>query len=74
MVGGGNVELPAVPETARMSAALAGDGSRGGGGRTRLDPAAFARTAKIALTFGVIRKPAKPAAYTQKIWERAAAR
>jgi NitT/TauT family transport system substrate-binding protein len=40
----------------------------------RMDPAAFARTAKIALTFGVIRKPAEPVAYTHKIWERATAK
>jgi NitT/TauT family transport system substrate-binding protein len=40
----------------------------------RMDPAAFARTAKIALTFGVIRKPAEPAAYTHKVWERATAK
>ncbi len=37
----------------------------------RMDPAAFARTAKIALAFGVIRKPADPGAYTHKVWERA---
>jgi NitT/TauT family transport system substrate-binding protein len=37
----------------------------------RMDPAAFARTAKIALAFGVIRKPADPAAYTHKVWARA---
>jgi NitT/TauT family transport system substrate-binding protein len=37
----------------------------------RMDPEAFKRTADIAHTFGVIKKPADPAAYTHEIWELA---
>jgi NitT/TauT family transport system substrate-binding protein len=37
----------------------------------KMDPDAFRRTADIALKFGVIRKPAEPAAYTHEIWEMA---
>jgi len=37
----------------------------------KMDPAAFKRTADIALKFGVIKKPADPAAYTHEIWEMA---
>ena len=37
----------------------------------RMDPAAFARTAEIALRFGVIRKAADASAYTHAIWELA---
>ena len=37
----------------------------------RMDPAAFRQTADIALRYGVIRKPADPAAYTQEILEMA---
>ena len=37
----------------------------------KMDPEAFKRTADIALRFGVIRKPADPAAYTHEIWELA---
>ena len=37
----------------------------------RMDPDAFKRTADIALKFGVIRKPAEPAAYTHAIWDLA---
>jgi NitT/TauT family transport system substrate-binding protein len=37
----------------------------------KLDPAAFKQTADIALRFGVIKKPADPAAYTHEIWELA---
>ena len=40
----------------------------------RMDPAAFARTADIAVRFGVIRKAADPSAYTHAIWELAAQR
>jgi NitT/TauT family transport system substrate-binding protein len=36
-----------------------------------MDPAAFKRTAEIALRFGVIKKPASDAAYTHAIWEMA---
>ena len=35
----------------------------------KMDPEAFKRTADIALKFGVIKKPAEPAAYTHEIWE-----
>jgi NitT/TauT family transport system substrate-binding protein len=35
----------------------------------RLDPAAFERTAAIALRFGVIRKPADRGAYTHAVWD-----
>jgi len=35
----------------------------------KMDPEAFKRTADIALKFGVIKKPADPAAYTHEIWE-----
>ena len=34
-----------------------------------MDPAAFKRTAAIALEFGVIKKPASDSAYTHVIWE-----
>jgi NitT/TauT family transport system substrate-binding protein len=37
----------------------------------KMDPAAFKRTADIALKFGVIKKPADAAAYTSEIWEAA---
>ncbi|HYB41963.1 MAG TPA: ABC transporter substrate-binding protein [Candidatus Methylomirabilis sp.] len=37
----------------------------------KMDPAAFKRTADIALRFGVIKKPADPAAFTHEIWELA---
>ncbi|HXJ81879.1 MAG TPA: ABC transporter substrate-binding protein [Candidatus Methylomirabilis sp.] len=37
----------------------------------KMDPEAFKRTADIALKFGVIKKPAEPAAYTHEIWELA---
>src|SRR5262249_24177274 len=37
----------------------------------KMDPDAFKRTADIALKFGVIKKPADPAAYTHEIWELA---
>ncbi len=37
----------------------------------KMDPAAFKQTADIALKFGVIKKPAEPAAYTHEIWEMA---
>ena len=37
----------------------------------KMDPEAFKRTADIAHRFGVIKKPAEPAAYTQEIWEMA---
>ena len=37
----------------------------------RMDPEAFKRTAEIALKFGVIKKPAEPAAYTHEVWELA---
>jgi NitT/TauT family transport system substrate-binding protein len=37
----------------------------------KMDPDAFKRTAEIALKFGVITKPADPAAYTDEIWELA---
>ena len=37
----------------------------------RMDPAAFARTADIALRFGVIGKAADASAYTHAIWEQA---
>jgi NitT/TauT family transport system substrate-binding protein len=37
----------------------------------KMDPAAFKQTADIALKFGVIKKPADPAAYTHEIWEMA---
>jgi NitT/TauT family transport system substrate-binding protein len=37
----------------------------------KMDPAAFARTADIALRFGVIKKPAEHAAYTHEVWEAA---
>jgi NitT/TauT family transport system substrate-binding protein len=37
----------------------------------RMDPEAFKRTADIAHRFGVIKKPAEPAAYTHEIWELA---
>jgi len=38
----------------------------------KMDPAAFKRTADIALKFGVIKKPVQPeAAYTHEIWEMA---
>ena len=36
-----------------------------------MDPAAFKRTAEIALRFGVSKKPARDAAYTHAIWEMA---
>ena len=36
-----------------------------------MDPAAFQRTAEIALKFGVIKKPADQGAYTHEIWEMA---
>jgi hypothetical protein len=36
-----------------------------------MDPEAFKRTADIAHRFGVIKKPADPAAYTQEIREMA---
>jgi NitT/TauT family transport system substrate-binding protein len=39
----------------------------------RMDPAAFKRTADIALRFGVIKKPAESAAYTHEVWELARA-
>ena len=34
----------------------------------KMDPAAFKRTADIALKFGVIKKPADASAYTHEIW------
>jgi hypothetical protein len=34
-------------------------------------PEAFKRTAEIALRFGVIKKPAEPAACTHEVWELA---
>ena len=34
----------------------------------KMDPAAFKRTANIALKFGVIKKPADASAYTHEIW------
>jgi NitT/TauT family transport system substrate-binding protein len=37
----------------------------------KMDPEAFKRTADIALRFGVIKKPAEPAAYTHEVWELA---
>ena len=37
----------------------------------KMDPAAFKRTANIALKFGVIKKPANASAYTHEIWELA---
>ena len=37
----------------------------------KMDPEAFKRTADIALRFGVIKKPADPAAFTHEIWELA---
>jgi NitT/TauT family transport system substrate-binding protein len=37
----------------------------------KMDPAAFKRTAKIALKFDVIKKPADAGAYTHEIWEMA---
>jgi NitT/TauT family transport system substrate-binding protein len=37
----------------------------------KMDPAAFARTAGIALRFGVIRRSADRAAYTHAVWEQA---
>jgi len=37
----------------------------------KMDPAAFTRTADIALKFGVIKKPAEPSAFTHEIWELA---
>src|SRR3989454_2575930 len=37
----------------------------------KMDPAAFKRTADIALKFGVIKKPAEPSAFTHQIWELA---
>ena len=37
----------------------------------KMDPQAFKQTADIALKFGVIKKPADPAAYTHEIWEMA---
>src|SRR5207249_5321371 len=37
----------------------------------QMDPEAFKRTAEIALKFGVIKRPADPAAYTHEIWELA---
>src|SRR5712692_8255384 len=37
----------------------------------KMDPAAFKRTADIALKFGVIKKPANASAYTHEIWELA---
>jgi NitT/TauT family transport system substrate-binding protein len=37
----------------------------------KMDPEAFKRTADIALQFGVIKKPAEPAAYTHEVWELA---
>jgi NitT/TauT family transport system substrate-binding protein len=37
----------------------------------KMDPAAFKQTADIALRFGVIKKPADPAAYTHEIWDLA---
>ena len=37
----------------------------------QMDPEAFKRTADIALKFGVIKRPADPAAYTHEIWELA---
>ena len=36
-----------------------------------MEPAAFGRTAEIALRFGVIKKPASDAAYTHAVWETA---
>ncbi len=36
-----------------------------------MEPAAFGRTAEIALRFGVIKKPASDAAFTHAIWETA---
>jgi hypothetical protein len=36
-----------------------------------MDPAAFRRTADIALRFGVIRQSASSEAYTHDIWELA---
>ncbi len=36
-----------------------------------MEPAAFTRTARIALQFGVIKKPASDSAYTHAIWEMA---
>src|SRR5262244_3472550 len=37
----------------------------------KMDAEAFKRTADIAVRFGVIKKPAEPAAYTHEIWELA---
>jgi len=37
----------------------------------KMDPEAFKRTAEIALKFGVIKRPADPAAYTHEVWELA---
>src|SRR5262245_31368163 len=37
----------------------------------KMDPEAFKRTADIAVKFGVIKKPAEPAAYTHEVWELA---
>src|SRR5213594_24668 len=37
----------------------------------KMDPAAFKRTADIALKFGVIKKPADASAFTHEIWELA---
>ena len=37
----------------------------------KMDPAAFKRTADIALKFGVIKKPADEGAFTHEIWEMA---
>ena len=37
----------------------------------RMDPAAFHRTAAIAVKFGVIKRPADRRAYTDRIWELA---
>ena len=39
----------------------------------KMDPAAFRRTAEIALRFGVIKNPADPAAFTHEVWELAQA-
>src|SRR5262249_15658408 len=37
----------------------------------KMHPEAFKRTADTALKFGVIKKPAEPAAYTHEVWELA---
>jgi NitT/TauT family transport system substrate-binding protein len=42
-----------------------------GGPLGKMDPEAVERTADIAHRFGVIKKPADPAAYTHQIWELA---